>query len=241
MHATNWITRAPIAHRGYHDMNRQIWENTAGAFARAIEHGFSIECDLQFSSDDVAVVFHDYETERLCGVEGIVRKMSSKQLTQLNIGGTTDRIPTFRDLLQQVKGKVGLVVEMKAPHEEDIETFARSVLDDLKGYTGNAALMSFNARLVETLLNSGEKWPVGLVAAEFNEAEMKNNEAALALGPDFLSFCVNHLPSELVFDARAKGLPVITWTVRDEAARRATSRFADQMTFEGFNPQVLSA
>ena len=42
----NWLTARPIAHRGYHDMNNTVWENTLSAFDRAIAHDFSIECDL---------------------------------------------------------------------------------------------------------------------------------------------------------------------------------------------------
>lgn len=236
-----WITQTPIAHRGYHDMNKLVWENTPSAFARAIKCGFPIECDLQLSSDDVAVVFHDNETLRLCSVAGTVRDMAAEELTSLRIGGTQDRIPTFGQLLRQVDGKVGLVVELKTPHENDIAVFARAVLADLKGYEGNVALMSFDAGLVEALVDSGGNWPVGLVAQEFNAAERQKNQAALSLPLDFVSFCVDHLPSDFVANARARGLPVITWTVRDEAGRKASFDFADQITFEGFDPLALSA
>ena len=37
--------------------------------------------------------------------------------------------------------------------------------------------------------------------------------------------------------ARARGIPVITWTVRYEKAREHTYTYADQMTFEGFDPK----
>jgi glycerophosphoryl diester phosphodiesterase len=238
---TGWITRTPIAHRGYHDLNRLIWENTPSAFQRAIDRGFSIECDLQLAADETAVVFHDYETERLCGIAGSVRHMTSQALSNLQVGGTADHVPSFSDLLKQVCGQVGLVVELKAPREEDIGIFADAVLAALETYPGKAALMSFNADLLKALIGRGSKWPVGLVAAEFNEAERIKNRAALDLPPDFLSFCVDHLPSQFVFDARARGLPVITWTVRDETGRQLTARFADQMTFEGFDPALLSA
>ncbi|MCP4314520.1 MAG: glycerophosphodiester phosphodiesterase [Hyphomicrobiales bacterium] len=241
MSSTSWITETPIAHRGYHDMNKLVWENTHSAFARAIKSGFPIECDLQLSSDDVAVVFHDYETLQLCGVDGTVRDMPAEQLTSLKVGSTTDGIPTFGQLLKQVDGKVGLVVELKPPHEDDVAAFAGAVLTDLKGYEGQVALMSFDAKLVEALIDSGENWPVGLVAAEFNEAAKRKNHEALSLPVNFVSFCVDHLPSDFVSKARAKGLLVITWTVRDEASRKSAADFADQITFEGFDPLALSA
>ena len=54
-----WLTERPIAHRGLHDLNRTVWENTLSAFSRAVEAGYAIECDLQYAADGVPVVFHD--------------------------------------------------------------------------------------------------------------------------------------------------------------------------------------
>lgn len=222
-------------------MNHLVWENTPTAFARSIEAGFAIECDIQLAADGVPLVFHDYETERLCGVAGTVRDMPSQAVTQLTVGKTDDRVPTLSEFLVQVRGQVGLVIELKAPHECDVDIFADAVLKDLKGYPGRASVMSFNAELVCALMDRGSEWPIGLVAAEFNEEQRQRNREAQNLPLDFLSFCVKHLPSQFASDMRARGLPVITWTVRDEADRKATAEFADQMTFEGFDPRHLSA
>src|SRR6476661_8943253 len=60
-----WLTARPIAHRGLHDTRRGVIENTASAFAAAIDSDYAIECDLQLSRDGEAVVFHDEGLERL--------------------------------------------------------------------------------------------------------------------------------------------------------------------------------
>jgi hypothetical protein len=57
------------------------------------------------------------------------------------------------------------------------------------------------------------------------------------LGLDFVSYNVHHLPNDFVTALRERKVPVITWTVRDAAAREATRRYGDQMTFEGFDPR----
>ncbi|HCK61228.1 MAG TPA: glycerophosphodiester phosphodiesterase, partial [Gemmatimonadetes bacterium] len=75
-----WLTARPIAHRGYHDMNNEVWENTLSAFDRAIEKNFSIECDLQLANDGVPVVFHDDDLSRLCGLKDDVRLLTSQEL-----------------------------------------------------------------------------------------------------------------------------------------------------------------
>ena len=37
----DWIKDVPVAHRGYHDLNKHVWENTLSAFSRAVEAGFA--------------------------------------------------------------------------------------------------------------------------------------------------------------------------------------------------------
>ncbi|RVC06243.1 glycerophosphodiester phosphodiesterase, partial [Mesorhizobium sp. M7A.F.Ca.AU.001.01.1.1] len=46
----SWLTARPVAHRGFHDMNKTRWENTLSAFAAAAERGYAIECDVHLSS-----------------------------------------------------------------------------------------------------------------------------------------------------------------------------------------------
>lgn len=235
----DWIKDRPIAHRGYHDLNNQIWENTLSAFDRAISHGFAIECDLQLSSDDQPVVFHDDVLNRLCGQDGDVRQTPVNLLEGLAVGETKDTIPTFERMLHHVKGRSALVVELKKQAKEDAETFARSVLESLDGYAGHVGLMSFDHKIVKALSDLQSPFPVGLTAHEANDEGVEANKRALDMSLDFVSFHVSDLPSPFVEQIRARGLPVITWTVRDREAIDLTTKFADQMTFEGFNPDDL--
>ncbi len=100
-----WLKAQPIAHRGYHDMNKTVWENTLSAARRAVEKGFSIECDLHYTADSVPVVFHDDDLQRLCGIRGDVRAHTAGELGLLAVGGTSDKVPTLRQLLKTVDGK----------------------------------------------------------------------------------------------------------------------------------------
>jgi glycerophosphoryl diester phosphodiesterase len=235
-----WLTERPVAHRGYHDMNKQVWENTLSAFARAIEAGFSIECDLHYASDGVPVVFHDDDLQRVCNLPGQLRDRTSAELGLLSVGGTKDKIPTLKQLLKLCDGKVPLVLELKG-REGDDEGFAESVLEVLEGYKGHVALMSFDHWLLKDLKALDSPYPVGLTA-DGNEPEtfFKHDEA-MQLGLDFISYFYGHLPNPFITSQRQRGIPVITWTVRDEAARKQTFANADQMTFEGFDPRESPA
>lgn len=82
---------------------------------------------------------------------------------------------------------------------------------------------------------------VGLTAEGVKPEVIEAHQEAMDLGLDFTSYCVAHLPNDFVAGLREKGTPVITWTVRDEIARAQTYKYADQMTFEGFDPRQSPA
>jgi glycerophosphoryl diester phosphodiesterase len=55
--------------------------------------------------------------------------------------------------------------------------------------------------------------------------------------PQFLAYSVNDLPSAPALVARTLfGLPMLTWTVRNDQQRKRAARLADQIIFEGWRP-----
>ncbi|WP_026614269.1 glycerophosphodiester phosphodiesterase [Ensifer aridi] len=232
----SWLKAQPIAHRGYHDMNREVWENTLSAFQRAAEAGFAIECDLQFTADSVPVIFHDHDLERLCGIKGDVREKTAAELGLLSIGGTKDKVPTLAQMLRLVNGRVPIVLELKGRKGDD-EGFAAAVLDVLEDYEGRVALMSFDHWLLKDLKALDVPYPLGLTADGAKPETFFVHEEAMQLGLDFISYFYGHLPNSFISKERALGRTIITWTVRDKAAQEHTFANADQMTFEGFDPR----
>ncbi|WP_284777516.1 glycerophosphodiester phosphodiesterase [Agrobacterium sp. lyk4-40-TYG-31] len=234
----SWLTAQPVAHRGYHDQNKTVWENTLTAFSRAIEAGYAIECDLQLASDSVPVVFHDDEMTRLTGIKGDVRERTSGELGLLSVGQTKDRVPTLKQLLKLCAGKVPLVLELKGRQGAGVDDgFAEAVLEVLEGYEGHVALMSFDHHLLKDLKTAGSPWPLGLTAEGSKPEDFFKHDEAMQIGLDFISYAWAHLPNSFIEAQRKLGLPVITWTVMDENARATTYKYADQMTFEGFDPK----
>lgn len=232
-----WLTARPIAHRGYHDMNNEVWENTLSAFDRAIEKNFSIECDLQLANDGVPVVFHDDDLSRLCGLKDDVRLLTSQELAMKRIGRTKDAIPTLKKLLDRVAGQVPIVLELKGRKDED-DGFVGAVLEELEDYDGKVAIMSFDHWLLEELIELDCPYPVGLTAEGVREEKFAEHEAMMKLGLDFVSYGILHMPNRFVTEIRQGGTPVITWTVRTPDMRERSEQQADQMTFEGFDPDA---
>ncbi|WP_306025558.1 glycerophosphodiester phosphodiesterase family protein [Oceaniradius stylonematis] len=231
------LTARPIAHRGLHDDNRTRWENTASAFRAAIADGFGIELDVQLSADSVAMVFHDAELDRLTGATGPIADRCADELRDLAVGGTEDRIMTLVETLDLVDGTVPVIIEMKDNGARNGD-LARAVARDVAGYRGPVAIMSFEHALLDAFRAMETGVPLGLTASGISNAALAEHRPQLEAGIDFVSYQVAALPNAFVAEVRARGLPVITWTVRTPEQVALTRAHADQMTFEGFDPDA---
>jgi glycerophosphoryl diester phosphodiesterase len=243
-----WLTARPVAHRGLHDAAAGILENTTSAFAAAVAAGYAIECDIQISADDEAMVFHDGELGRLTEASGRVDTMTAKELKRVPLQATADRISTLGEICDLVAGRVALIVELKSRFDGDLRLAARAA-QVLTGYRGNAALMSFDPAPVAALRRFAPGLPRGIVAERrYDHPEWKPLPArtkralayfmhALRSRPQFIAYSVEDLPSAIPWLARnVFRLPLLTWTVRTDMDRERAARYADQMIFEGFRP-----
>lgn len=232
----SWLTARPIAHRGFHDLNKARWENTLSGFAAAADRGYAIECDVHLTADGVPVVIHDGDLKRLTGQDGFVWQRTSAEIATLRVGGTQDHPPTLGELLKLVDGRVPLVIEVKGTPGRD-EGLVAAVGRHLKNYEGKAAIMSFDHWLIRQFSQDAPGIPGGLTAYGTRDHEIEAHFTMLAHDIAFTSYAAGDLPNRFVSFVRKKlGMPVITWTVRDQPAVDLTFKYADQMTFEGFEP-----
>lgn len=233
----SWLSATPIAHRGFHDMNRSVWENTLSAFGQAIERGYAIECDVHLTLDGEVVVFHDNDLKRLTGDDGFVWQRTLAEMAALRIGGTADHPPSLAEMLAFVRGRVPLVIEIKgiAGHDTGL---VEKVADALRGYGGNAAVMSFDHWIIRALPTHLPDRPAGLTAYGTLERDIEAHFAMLAHGVSFVSYDITALSNPFTRFVRDRlSMPVISWTVRDRKAMAASAAFGSQITFEGFVPE----
>lgn len=99
-----------FAHRGLH--GNGLSENTLPAFERACERGFGIELDVRLSKDGEVVVFHDDDFKRLLGDGRRVDEMDMDALRRIKLPDGSG-VPTFRETLELVDGRVPLLIELK--------------------------------------------------------------------------------------------------------------------------------
>lgn len=239
-----FLTARPIAHRGLHDRENGIIENTSSAFAAAIAKGYAIECDLQITRDGEAVVFHDEHLERLTEGSGQVKDITAADMQRQVIRGSNDRVQTLAELLAQVGGKVPLVIELKSHWDGDQRLLKRATAL-LKDYGGPHCLMSFDPDIIEAVRITSPETLRGIVADRAfdrfydtlpfrKRIELRTLSYLHRVRPDFISFYFGELPHAPVAAFRAAGKPVISWTIRSPEQARMALRHSDQITFERF-------
>ncbi|MFC3442893.1 glycerophosphodiester phosphodiesterase family protein [Sphingobium rhizovicinum] len=229
----DFLIDRPFAHRGLNGPG--VSENGMAAFNAAIAGGHGIECDVRASRDGVAFVFHDATLARMAGREEAVAALDAATLDGVPLpdGGA---IPRLSALLARCGGQTPLLVEIKTDGRQ-VEGLCRAVARDLDGWPGApVAVMSFNPYAVRWFLRQRSGQLRGLVVTQQGKGWLRGKiERALALWlakPDFVACDIRDLPSALSRRARARGLPVLTWTVRSQSERTRAATHADQIIFE---------
>lgn len=240
----------PIAHRALHDGTGACPENSPAAIRRAVDAGFGIEVDVQLTADNQAVVFHDDGLERLTGNAGRVRAVTAQDMGEMTLLGGGERVPTLAACLEAVAGRVPLLIEIKDQDGHlgaNVGALEQAVAADLVGYAGPVAVMSFNPHSVAAMQELAPGICRGLTTCAFDEGEAPGLDtarraqlAAIAdfdrVGAAFVSHDRLDLDSPALPPLKARGVPVLCWTVRSATEEQAARRVADQITFEGYTP-----
>ena len=181
-----------VAHRGY---RAKFPENTILSLSKAIEHGATfIELDVQFSVDQLPVIYHDTDLQRVSGVAGSILEMPRSQLIEIpayepnRLGNLyqDETISTLEDFVHLIKKhpQVTAFVELK---DESISHCGRhlmvdEVIDILNPIAQQTVIMSFDYPLCE--LARQANWPqVGVVLTTWDELE---SDIVKKVAPDYI-------------------------------------------------------
>ena len=232
------------AHRGLWSRAAGIPENSMEAFSRAVSAGYGIELDVHMTADGRLVVFHDEELRRMCGVEGEVEEKTLPELQELRLGGTGHGIPLLSSVLEMVKGRVPLLIELKVP-TADISMCPR-VWAMLKDYEGDFLIESFNPLAVRWFRRNCPDVIAGQLSARYakedkNTSMMKFCSTTLLMNtisrPDFISYNCRH--TDVIgyrLNRRFFRVPVFLWTIRTEEDYEECLPQCDGIIFERFLP-----
>ena len=225
---TSFLTGWRYAHRGLH--GNGLVENTRAAFAAAIAADMGIECDVSLSADGIPFVFHDDTLERLTGQSGPLEARNAADLEELTILGTDETIPRLDEVIDLVAGQVPILIELKT-RDLRVGRLCLAVRRMLEGYRGSAAVMSFNPEVGYWFAEHAPRITRGLVISEADKsgvwALIERHWSLWRAKPDLLAYDVRDLPSRFAAAQRARGIPLLTWTVRGAAAEATAAAYAD--------------
>jgi len=192
-----------IAHRGASGYEP---ENTLRSVERALELGADmVEVDVHASRDEYMVVIHDARLERTTDGKGYVKDMTLKELKKLD-AGLGEQIPTLEEVIQVVKGKAQLVVELKVPGTEErvLQEIKENRLED------EAVITSFYHPVIRRVkeLNPNAQAGVIIASRPIKPAQLALDAKANALFPKY-----TFVDQQMVLVAHKNNLVVYPWTV----------------------------
>ncbi len=240
---TSRLMGVRFAHRGYFDNDNGIPENSLLSFEKAIEKGYGIELDVQLSSDGVAMVFHDADLERVCGVKGKIWEYTADQLREMQLMGSEHTIPTLAQALEFIDGRAPLLVEYKMDRVDTAVCAAGEEL--LAEYDGVYCMQSFDPRALLWYRQNAPQVARGQLAEEFWKKEkyagsplytalsfMVGNVVAR---PDFISYNYKDRDNIALKLCRLMGADTACWTLRSPQDYEAVKGQFDMYIFDSFD------
>lgn len=231
-----------VAHRGN---AAEFPENTLPALESAVELGVRyVEFDVQLTSDQVPVVFHDADLARVADRPESVHELTWSDLSEIPVGETARLgrkhaftcAPSLAQVVDALAGweNVTAFVEIKRSSLRRFgrEVVLRRVADVLRPVLDRCVLISFDLATVKILrLMTGAR--IGWVLTSYDDA---SRAEATALAPDLLF--ANH--ERLPIDVELLWPGPWAWAlyeVRDldtaRACQRRGAKFVESMTVRG--------
>ncbi len=209
-----------IAHRG---ASGSAPENTMAAFRKAVELGAGfIETDLQLSRDARLVALHDDTLDRTTNGHGPVSAMTLEQLRRLDAGSwfrdgesqgspsfAGERIPTIEEILAFGREhEIGLHLEVKPTGPSGAE---HAIVGALRaaGEIARTVVLSFSPSVLKRLQ---QLEPLVMTGFLFSDRFPAAIATAVDAGARQLLPRTDRVTRELISEAHAQDLKVVTWT-----------------------------
>lgn len=243
MKDASWLKTKKIAHRGLH--TDKFPENSLGAFAHAITHGFAVEFDVQPSLEGIPVVFHDDHLSRMTGEDDYVYFTKIDVLNQAALKKTEYTIPTLEETLAFIDGQVPVLIEIKA--DAPIISLTNAVIEHLEHYQGRVAIHSFSPKVIKHLKKKAPHLLRGQISSDFKDAKKLSKWRKFYLSrmllnpltrPDFITYDIRALPHPSVTQFKKSKKPVLGYTAQNKKAYLKALKYVDNAVFEGFLPEI---
>ncbi|MFB5089675.1 glycerophosphodiester phosphodiesterase family protein [Psychrobacillus sp. PGGUH221] len=214
-----------VAHRG---ATGYAPENTIAAFDLAVDMKADyIEIDVQRSKDGKLVLIHDTTVDRTTDGTGKVGDLTFEQLRSLDAGSwkgeqfVGELILTFEEILDRYHGKIGILIELKAPElypgieEQVAEVLKERNLD--KPQNEKIIIQSFNFESVKRVDQLLPQVPVGVLTSNRADTTFEALQE-FSTYADWFNPSYGIVTEELVNQVHSQGMQIGSWTVRSQEA-----------------------
>lgn len=237
--------RTLYAHRGLHNNEAGVPENSIAAFSATVRAGYGVELDIQFTADRQLVVFHDNDLKRMCGVDKRVDELTYAQLQEYRLLETDQHIPLLGEVLE-VLGNTTLLCEFKSMRSYTDTSLCEAALPLLDNYKGNVCIESFNPFMVRWFRKHAPQYIRGILSKRFTKDEviavlrfpLASLFTNILCRPDFIAY--QHTDHKQPFFRLCRLFKPITiaWTTKTPDEFQTAKQRFDTIIFEGFTPKI---
>lgn len=232
-----WLTERPIAHRGLHKKGTERVENTIPAIIAAMDAGYAIEVDVQLTKDLGVAVIHDRVLGRMTGIKGHLADMTLDEVTKIEITGSNSTIMSLQELLDLIKGKVPLFIELKVTRKDDPNALPAAMIDILRAYKGPLAVMSYQPLAIKYFKDYAPTIPRGLVIKAPLNPFMPRfglfpKHSCKIAQPIFVAHDIKSIPNSFTRYWKKNGGILLAWVVKNNKDQLRAAKYADQVIFE---------
>ncbi len=218
-----------IGHRG---ASALAPENTLPAFWLAVDLGADeVELDVVRCATGEPVVIHNETVDKTTDGTGSVRDKSLAELKELDAGLWFDerfqgtRIPTLDEVLELVRGKLTVNIEIKGQSVRADGT-ERIVLESIRrhGMMNRVVVSSFNPWRLRRARSEATQLKIALIFSPQNSIYLRRAWSAPVLNVDGLHPFHSMIDERFVDRAHKRGKWVYAWTVDDPQTMRKLIR-----------------
>ena len=236
------------AHRGLHDAEHGIPENSMAAFRKAVEHGVGAELDVHLMADGNLAVIHDSSLRRVCGKDAIIEDLQTADLDKYPLLGAEETIPLFQNVLELFEKEKPLIIELKV-ERGNAAALTDAVMALVQNWHGTYCIESFHPAV---LLHLKKHYPA-VLRGQLSQNFLRGSEAVkhtlpvriiltmllttFFTRPDFIAFnhedrsCLSLRLMKRLYQVHEAG-----WTVRDPESMNLLEIEGILPIFENFIP-----
>jgi glycerophosphoryl diester phosphodiesterase len=182
---------------------------------KAIELGAEMsELDVQETADGKLIILHDRSLKRTTGIDKNIWETNYSELKGLDVGSwfsdeyKNEPIPTLQEIIDLIKGKMKLNIELKTNgHEKKLAERTLKLVED-NNFLDQVIFTSFKFAEIDKVRELNRKAKVGYLFSKIpEEVDVFNADI------DLLSVHYKTVDIEFMKKAKDAGKEVAVWTV----------------------------